>query len=81
MEILGLIAVFTGITALLYFIGFIFTIALLEPDCMYFTEEQRQKNLEIALSWPIYIVILPLKLAKIVWKVTKRELKEIFEKS
>lgn len=81
MEILGLIAVFTGITALLYFIGFILTISSLEPDCIHATEEQSQKNLEIALSWPIYIVILPLKLAKIVWKVTKRELKEIFEKS
>jgi len=81
MEILGIIVVCLGIAALVYFGGFILTSSSLEPDCIHATEEQIQKNLEIALSWPIYIVILPLKLAKIVWKVTKRELKEIFEKS
>lgn len=81
METLVIIAVIIGISMLVYFGGFVLTISSLEPDCIHSTEEQRQENLEIALSWPIYIVVLPMKLCKIVWKVTKREFKEIFEKS
>lgn len=69
------------LVAIIYFGIFVLTISLLESNGRFVTNEQQQENLETALSWPIYIIILPLRLCKIMWKVAKREFNDLWEKS